>query len=114
MWFRRKLNISKELIEKYRADLLKGLGEGPESEKTLYISHLKGLAQLEGLFAQEPKLEDLAAVLRTERHRHGWSFLSGDVGEQATTSADQLYCYLEQQIFRMKGKDWYYSNEHPR
>ena len=114
MWLSKKIKTPRELIDQYRLDLDSGLNVAPESEKSLYKIHLESLKTLERILNEKRSIEEIAAEVGRERHAHGWSFLSGLEGERATTPAHQLLSELEKQIFRIKGKDWYYSDEHQR
>lgn len=109
MWLTKEIKTPGKLIDQYRLDLMSGLATAPESEKSLYEMHLKALQTLEHVLNEKRGMQEIVAEVRRERRAHGWSFLSGLDGERATTSAHQLLSELEKQIFRIKGKDWYYS-----
>ena len=112
MLFSKTIKLPAKLIEQYRRDLVIGSAVAAKSEQSLYQLHLESLAQLEKLLDEEASIEELVSHVRSERHTHGWSFLSGNDGEKATTSAHILLTYLENQIFKIKGKDWYYSDDY--
>lgn len=111
MWFNRKIRVRQKYIEQYRQDLISGLEIAPTEEHSLYKIHLESLNRLENLLKSSCNVEEITELVRSERHAHGWSFLSGEAGEKATSSAHVLLSDLERQIFRLKGKDWYYSDE---
>jgi hypothetical protein len=110
MWFTRRIRVPKRLIDNYRADLQSAVPLAPKSELSLYELHKKALEDLEELLSREASVEEIAKNVRSQRHTHGWSFLSGDHGARVSSSSDKLFRNVEMQIIKMKGKDWYYSN----
>lgn len=111
MLLSKAIKSPRELIDQYRKDLLRGLEFAAKDEETLYRLHLKGLADLETLLGEGNSIEKLSSLLRSARHSHGWSFLSGKEGERVSNSAHALFTDLENQIFDIKGMDWYYADE---
>jgi hypothetical protein len=105
----RKITIDQKLVDKYRNDLLAGIAACPDSEKTLYRFHIHALEDLERSVKDGESIEKITSQIREERHAHGWSYLSGKQGEDATSSAHELLTDLEEQIIKIRGRDWYYS-----
>lgn len=104
-----EIKVPPQLINNYRADLQSAANLAPKSEQSLYKILVQALTELEELLRTEASIEAIAKNLRSQRHAHGWSFLSGDAGDRASTSAHLLYENVEKQIICIQGKDWYYE-----
>lgn len=113
MWFWRKITVPSRLFDVYRFDLRSAAKVAPETEQSLYKLLSEALTELEELIRTRAPVESIAQSLRTQRRAHGWSYLSGEMGSRASSSADELFRQVEKQIIRIKGKDWYY-HEHWR
>jgi hypothetical protein len=103
--------FSVEQIANYRNDLEVGLRVAPDNEKTLYNVHLETLGALMRSLEAGETIEVIAAQVRRIRRDHGWSYLVGEPGERATSSAHKLLSELENQIIEIKGRNWYYDEQ---
>jgi hypothetical protein len=113
MWFWRKITVPSRLIDAYRSDLRSAGQVAPQTEQSLYKLLSEALAELEELIRTRAPAESIAESVRSQRHAYGWSYLSGEMGSRASSSADELFRQLEKQIIRIKGRDWFY-HEHWR
>jgi len=104
-----QIEAQADQIRQYRNDLEIGILRGPENERSLYNIHLETLAELERSLEGQESVEAIAEQVTRIRHAHGWSYLSGDVGAEVTTSAHKLLSDIEEQIFKKKGREWYYD-----
>jgi len=109
MLFRKRVKIPSELITNYRASLRRGIERGDKNERSLYEIHLAALDDIERSLALKENVEEIAIQIQRERRSHGWSYLSGQEGSLATGTFHDLATAIENQIIRIKGKDWYYS-----
>lgn len=109
MFFRKRIKVPPEMVANYRAALISGLESAPESERALYEIHLSALDELEKSLALKENVEETALQIWGERRSHGWSYLSGQEGSLVTGLFHEMATLVENQIFRIKGKEWYYS-----
>ena len=109
MFFRKRIKVQPALLANYRAALLNGLKSAPKSERALYEIHLSGLDEIEKSLALKENVEETALQIWRERRSHGWSYLSGQEGSLASNLFHEIATLVENQIFRIKGKEWYYS-----
>jgi hypothetical protein len=94
---------------RYRFALESGKNAAADDEARLYDVHLKALDNLEKALNLKEPVESIARHIWQERRSHGWSYLSGEAGGQATSLFHELAEIVEKQIFKIKGRDWYYS-----
>jgi hypothetical protein len=109
MLFRKRIRVPRALIEDYRSALMSGINRAPEDERSLYEIHLSALNDLEKLLVSRARVEEIAIEIWRERRSYGWSYLSGTYGSLVEGQFHELATLIESQIFRIKGKDWYYS-----
>jgi hypothetical protein len=76
MWPSRKIAVAPRLIGNYRADLQFAAPLAPKLEQPLYKIFLEALNELEELLRRDASVEEITANVRSQRHAHGWSFLS--------------------------------------
>jgi hypothetical protein len=89
-------NPTFDLLQLYRARLSAGAAQSPETEKSLYALHQKALDELENSMRKNAR-EDALRIVQGERRAFGWSFLSGDLGNQAERAFNTLAAELERQ-----------------
>ena len=109
MIFRKRIKVPPDLIERYRAALLSGLSEAPEGERPHYEIHLRALQDLVKEIDEKESVESIGVHISRERRSYGWSYLSGQHGSRVEGAFHELATLIEEQIFKIKGKDWYYS-----
>ncbi len=106
-----KITASSRLIENYRADLESAVASAPESERSLYKIFAAAFCELEELLKVGEPIEKIAKNIRSQRHAFGWSYVSGDLGDRVSTSSHELFRHIDEQIIRIKGTEWYHTNE---
>src|SRR5687768_13003475 len=109
MFFRKRIKVPTELLVNYRAALVTGTESAPKDERPLYEIHLRALDDLERSLALEENVEQTALQIWQERRSHGSSYLSGQQGSLVSGLFHELATSVENQISRIKGKEWYYS-----
>jgi hypothetical protein len=87
-------NVAIELLQLYRLRLNAGASQSPASEVSLYASHQEALGELENAMEQNA-LESVLGILKKERRAFGWSFLSGDMGNEVESAFHRLATELE-------------------
>jgi hypothetical protein len=85
------------------------MNRAPEDERSLYEIHLSALNDLERLLVSRAGVEEIAIEIWRERRSYGWSYLSGPCGSFVEGQFHELATLIETQIFKIKGKEWYYS-----
>jgi|JRYL01.1.fsa_nt_gb hypothetical protein len=82
-------------LASYIADLATSAKETTHAaDRGAYTSHLAEAARMFAV-CRSGSLEELRAIVKSQRRAFGWGYLAGDPGTRATTAFDRFATFVE-------------------